>query len=140
MRFRSVYGLFKLMKRKTKAYQGNHEEVKRWGVSACSIFNVELLNHQQQTMTGVRSRMKISKLVTVFLPSWDPRLPRKGLPLLPSSSSFSICRRSHKPEEQLLPAAAAAQAAAAAVAAAQPCWSRLLMGVLNRHNDHHSHH
>ena len=100
-----------------------------------------LLNHQQQTMTGVRSRMKISKLVTVFLPSWDPRLPRKGLPLLPSSSSFSICRRSHKPEEQLLPAAAAAaQAAAAAVAAAQPCWFRLLMGVLNRHNDHHSHH
>ena len=108
------------------------------GVSACSIFKVELLNHQQQTMTSVRSRMKISKLVTVFLPSWDPRLPRKGLPLLPSASSFSICRRPHKPEEQLLPVAAAAQAAA--VAAAQSCWLRLLMGVLNRHNDHHSHH
>ena len=69
MRFRSVYRLFKLIKRKAQAYEGNHEEVKRWGVSACSIFKVEPLNHQQQTMTGVRSRMKISKLVTVFLPS-----------------------------------------------------------------------
>ena len=47
------------------------------------------------------------------------------------------------PEEHLLPvavAAAAAVAQAAAVAAAQSGWFRLLMAVLNRHNDHYSHH
>ena len=62
-----------------------------------SYVKAELLNQQQQkTMTGVRSRMKISKPVTFSLPSYDPRLPRKGLPLLPSCSfSFWIYRRQH---------------------------------------------
>ena len=121
-----------------------------------SYVKVELLNQQQQkTMTGVRSRMKISKPVTFSLPSYDPRLPRKGLPLLPSCSfsfwiyrrqhsqeysrfpyycpcfSFWTCLQLHNPEGQLLPAAAAAQAVAA-----QTCWFRLLMAVLHQHNHH----
>ena len=126
------------------------------GVSVSSV-KVELLNQQQKkTMTGVRSRMKISKLEIVFLPSYAPRLPRKGLPLLPSCSfslwiyrrqhsqeyslfhyycpcfSFWTCLQLHNPEGQLLPAAAAA----AQAVAAQTCWFRLLMAVLHQHNHH----
>ena len=122
-----------------------------------SYVKAELLNQQQQkTMTGVRSRMKISKPVTFSLPSYDPRLPRKGLPLLPSCScsfwiyrrqhsqeysrfhyycpcfSFWACLQLHNPEGQLLPAAAAA----AQAVAAQTCWFRLLMAVLHQHNHH----